>query len=84
MYNGVVLVWFPKRFLCSLWIPVTSRCDKRISQELRQRASLVLHDATTSRHVIDAGGVGEYANVFFFNSCFVYSLTLNGVELTWN
>ena len=79
-----MLVLFPKSFLCSLWRQVTARCDKRISSELRQTAGLVLYDVSTLRHVIDAGGVGEYANVFFFNNCFVISLTLNGVELTWN
>jgi hypothetical protein len=84
VYNSTVRVWFPESFLCSLWRQVTSRCDKRISSELRQTASLVLCDASTSRHVIDAGGVGEYANVFFCNSCFVVSLILNGIELIWN
>ena len=65
MYNSVVLVWFLKSFLCSLWRQVTARCDKRISSELLHTASLLLYDTSTSRHVIDAGGVGEYANVFF-------------------
>ena len=84
MYNSVVLVCFPKSFSCTLWKQVTARCDKRISSELRQTAGLVLYDASISRHVIDAGGIGEYATVFFFNNCFVVSLILSGVELTWN
>jgi hypothetical protein len=78
VYNSVVLVWFPISFSCTLWRQVTERCDKRISSEVRQTVSLVLYDASTSQHVIDAGGVGEYAIVF------VVSLTLNVVELTWN
>jgi hypothetical protein len=71
VYNSVVLVWFPKRFLCSLWRQVSARCDKRISSELRQTASLVLYDASTSQHVIDAGGAGEYINLFYCNNGFL-------------
>jgi len=73
-----------EKFLCSLWRQVTARCDKCISSVLHQTASLVLYDASTVQHVMDAGDVGEYAKIFFFNSCFVVSLTLYGVELTWN
>ena len=71
MYNSAVLVWFPKSFLCSLWRQVTARCDKCISSELRQTASLLLYDASTSQQVIDAGGVGKYINLFYFNNGFL-------------
>jgi len=33
---------------------------------------LLLYDATAAQHVIDAGGVGEYINLFYFNSGFFF------------
>jgi hypothetical protein len=71
VYNSTVRVWFPESFLCILWKQVTLRVNKLISSELRQTASLLLYDASTSQHVIDAGGVGEYINLFYFNNGFL-------------
>jgi hypothetical protein len=71
VYNSAVLLWFPESYLCSLWRKVTARCDKGISSELRHTASLPLYDASTSQHVIDAGGVGEYFNQFYCNNGFL-------------
>lgn len=75
VYISAVSVWLPKSFLCYLWRLVTSCCDKPISSLLRQSASLLLYGASTTQHVIDAVGVGEYINnALFFLFLFLYIL----------
>ena len=71
------------KVLC-LWKQVTRYSDKRISSVLRHTSDLHVYGASTSLHVIDAWGVGEYTNVFHFNNCFVVFLSGCSVKLIWN
>ena len=71
MYNSVVLVWFPKSFCAVCGEKLLHVVTNAFRQSyVRQQVCCYTYDTSAAQHVIDAGGVGEYINLFYFNTGF--------------